>query len=136
MQVSIIGATFLLGVACVVMSFVAFFRTGRTGGGSLELPGITLTAKSAAALFLVVGAAMVLSGFAWASTNSTKDEAVRGAAELHEAYNRQVALTRELSAKDPAILKELPPDKAKLIETPPVTLSPRLKAEISKLPRR
>ncbi len=142
MERLIIGVTFFLGVGLILVAVVALFRKGRTAGGSLELPGIKLTANSAPALFLVVGAAMILSGFAWASTDKKrveavkdKTEVVRETAQLHDSYIKQVELSRSLLARvNPSVVNELPPDKRALIAAPVVTLSPKVRAEITRLP--
>ncbi len=151
MERVIIGVTFFLGMALVMVGAIALFGRRPAAGGSLELPGIKLTANSAPALFLVVGAAMMLSGFAWASTDhqranavvaknqaeDAKTQAVGEAANLHEAYVKQVDLNRALVARvNPTVINELPADKRAVLAAPPVTLSPRLRAEIAKLPSR
>ncbi len=151
MERVIIGVTFFFGAALVIVGAIALFGKRPAAGGSLNLPGIKLTANSAPALFLVIGAAMMLSGFAWASTDrqrasavtaknqavEEKTQTVREAANLHEAYVKQMDLSRVLAERaNPAVVNELPPDKRATLTAPAVTLSPKLRAEIAKLPSR
>ena len=147
MQLLIIGVTFFLGVGIVIVGAVAIFRRGKSGGGTIELPLIKLTADSAAGLLLVVGAAMILSGFAWASTDrargdavvardtavTEKDEVVKETVQLHDNYVKQAELVRLLAARvPPAAMNEIPANQRILIKAPLVQLSPRIKADIGK----
>jgi hypothetical protein len=134
MEKVIIGVTVFLGAGLIIVAVVALFRRGQSTGGSLELPFIKLTATSAPALFLVVGAAMVLSGFAWASTDKKKTEAVRDVARFQDAYRKQQDVIRQLVQRAPAASNDLPADQRALIKGPALVPSPRIKAEIERLP--
>ena len=77
MQQIIIGATFVLGVALVLMGVVAFFKKLRGGGqGSLKFLGIELSGAGPVVI-LLAGSAMTLSGFGWAASQKDASEARR-----------------------------------------------------------
>jgi hypothetical protein len=77
MQQVIIGATFVLGVALVLMGVVAFFKKLRGGGqGSLKVLGIELSGAGPVVI-LLAGSAMTLSGFGWAASQKDASEARR-----------------------------------------------------------
>jgi hypothetical protein len=83
-----------LGGMCVVLGGVLAFRPeGGAGSGSLELPGIKLQGRGTAVLFLLVGAALVISVLMLRRKNGeleVKKEEVRASEQLLQESEQQL----------------------------------------------
>jgi flagellar motility protein MotE (MotC chaperone) len=118
----------------------------------VELLGVKVSGASAPALFLVVGAAMMLSCFGWATAErevaEKTQEVTQKTAEIQEksrelarvteqsthmardlarvkvAYEEQRALSADLVARMPSALERLPAEQRARLEAPAVELSP------------
>ena len=150
MQVTIIVATFVLGVIFGIVAVIALFKNVKGGEGSLEMPGgIKISGKGAPIVFLLVSAVFVLSGFGWAATQKQvvekdrtitserqeKTDILKETATLHTELKKQAQVNEELKRRLPAaLLQEIRTVNPDLLKAPATEISPALKARLAAVP--
>jgi len=162
LPVLIIITTFLLGVVLTVLGAVALLkRLGAGGKSSLKFAGIEISGANGAALLLLVGSVMILSGFGWASTHQevaakTAQVAAKSAevdaktaelttatqektalaqdlAKVTKGYDEQRELNQAIAAQARPQLERLPDDLRARFQAPSVTISPMSRETLNRL---
>lgn len=132
-KIAIVGVTMVAGVGLIAIAAIALLKNfGAEAKGALALGPVKVEGTGAPAVFLLVGAAMLLSGFTWATTESDRKEAVTALGQLDRAYEHQVQLTRTLAAEAPTAVGRLDPQARAAIARRTIELSPKLKQAISR----
>jgi len=150
---AIISVTFLLGVVLTLLGAFALVKRLGGGGGSLKIVGIEISGANGAALILLVGSAMTLSSFGWASTHQ---EVVQKTAEVQakteevaslsqektvlaqdlvtvtKSYDEQRKLNQDLTARVGPV-EALPEDLRTRLQAPAIQLSPLSREAIERL---
>jgi len=98
-----------LGAGCIAFAGVLVFRRPGGGSGTLKLPGIEISGRGSAALFLLVGAVLLLVA---GRVGAVKGDAIatsNAATETGDAYKQLLALREDFINELETRLAKLPP---------------------------